>query len=466
MAYIDTNLMPNRHAYTTTNFAVPLQTNQHTISKSYLDSIRAKLDTEYARRCSDEESLSGGLFAYYDYTSASEQFTDSDGNHINQGSVNAYDPWTGNNSYLPYDPRGTCYYWNGMDRFLGTWKPPEEQRTWTVEQFLTLIDGLCHIIDIDKYYGVGSTAPVGIAPHPTGHPDPQYWSRVANAYRQTQSIEDWVDILKQQPRCVVSSPARGVNHYQEIWYRTYDYPYETDWTYTAGPHEGIYEPGPNDLAEKRNSHNPTYVTFRGTTRDDNALHSSCHVACTGLCTITCFTVCMESCVYLCDDDCGYTCINYPGDHLGCGATCITDCLEFCGGRSGGNACQTVCDYHAGSTDANCSTCASSCDAYVQHKQACVEPGGQSCVHECNVWTSDGNDHGTDCMQHCKDCCFEQCGFNKDATLCLGNCYGTCKNACKGDCVPACMDDCTGPCYTGCKAHTAPPPPEPDDDDDD
>ncbi len=226
--------------------------------------------------------------------------------------------------------------------------------------FKHLIDGLCNIVDIDKYYGTGIQTGDPVVPsNPVNYiqgQDPQNSERINHSYRQmgivgdsrSGTIKDWLEILKVERRN--DYYVRACNYYHWIWY--YDhFTYMSNWEASLGIHVNGDEAEPASFEEPnasvsgsdtyrntdqkkahtRKNYNPAYYGHRES-------YTSCLQACTGFCSQTCYHVCDEQCVYMCDDKCGYSCMGGTN----CGSVCIASCRDFCGGRmqEGNNGGQT------------------------------------------------------------------------------------------------------------------------------
>ena len=527
MPHKDGDYVPRLWAYDNTRQAVVL-------TQKELKALRDQLNDEYLRRWSGYVKGVNTNPQYMDYTQPSTEFTDSDGKHIHRlPSWNGVLPTPtvetsddpqyrladGNvsNSYwgarAVKDFRGAPVWYSPMDRYIdGTityypasnnpptvasgYQGPEAGKTFPLgtsewrnnhlyqpngftdvtkdRSFKHLIDGLCNIVDIDKYFGTGIQSGDPIVPdNPVNYgadQQPYNSERTHHAWRQTGlvtntntpgnpattdrsgSIKDWIAILRQEQRNQYYVRACNYNHW--IWYFT-DFTYDTKWFYsTTGslscpipvansfrpvtPKKDlslIYESGNPRPGKLRNNYNPAYYGHRES-------YTSCLTACTGFCSQTCYHVCDEQCVYLCDDKCGYSCMNEAYD--ACGTVCIANCRDFCGGQmqegfDGGNTCQASCNSADGAPATQCGgECSDNCEGFVYDEQACSDCVGY-CSQGCDTLCID-----TQCMHSCVDQCRISC-----STQCVES--GPNKQGCASSiCKQGCSDKCNKVCRSTVK----------------
>jgi hypothetical protein len=388
LAIKDSDLFIRKDLYDNTGRATTLDADK-------LTSLRSEFNLEYGRRGSDNSARE----KYMDYANSPGNFTDSNGNHIHRTGAGLTDN-------LPNDPRGTLWRFGPLDAFIddsftgfedgeSIIKSDAYGKNVDPQSIDKLIDGLSHIVDINKFFGPGD-------PVYAENQDPEMAEKSGLVYRQTKTITDWVDILSRDTKNVPGTTLRKCNASKDLYKFEYtnvksDYKYISGNSYTSG----------NTSVPNRVTHNPTYMTFDGGT-------SSCQTACTGLCSVICSHACQEQCVYLCDSSCGYSCMGT------CGDTCVSACINTCSA-----SCTHWCKGSTGSNITGCSNCASSCSGYTQNQHACVSANGSSCTHQC--------------MTSCSTVCVSGC-----STACTGACKSSCSS-----CTGMCSGSCTGNCNVGC-----------------
>lgn len=473
MAFKDDDYVPKLWSYDTTGKATVLSRGE---LKKLRDELNEEYLRRWSGYNSDSSKASHKNDIYSDYNGKSTQFTDADGKHIhrlpswngelpeptkNTSKDSRYTMADGNidatywkNSGAHKDYRGCPVYYSPLDRYidgsifydvkkdiapkvtsdytgpeqgktfpLGTseWRNSEQYRPHGVtdvtkdRSFKHLIDGLCNIVDIDKYFGVGIMEGDPVNQYNKVNygegQDPKNSERVGHVLRQTGFVDDstvgsitgWINQLKTEQRNEYY--IRACNYQHWIWYFA-DVTYTSGWTENPGsgsanrptPHSyrrpAASTVTPPTYSKKtsttkvRKNYNPSYYGHRES-------YTSCQIACTGFCSQTCYHVCDEQCVYLCDDKCGYSCMSY-GQNASCGSSCISNCLEFCGGRMqngsfGGNECSSACKTKTGNT-ISCAECKGSCQRYTMDGQACSDCHGfcsngcdTICVKDC-AWT--------------------------------------------------------------------------------
>lgn len=241
MPFKDDDYVPRLWSYDNTQEAVVL-------SQKELKELRDQLNQEYLRRWSAYLTRDHLNEPYMDYTSGSDEFTDSDGKHIHRlpswdGPLPNPTPSTSNDSRYRMadgnvdggywgaradkDFRGAPVYYSPLDRYVdgdihynrgsnqpptvsSDYKGPDGGQTFALgtsewrnnDQYQPhgvsdvtkdrslkhLIDGLANIVDIDKYFGHGIHEGDPVNPYNKveygKNQDPYNSERVSHSYRQ------------------------------------------------------------------------------------------------------------------------------------------------------------------------------------------------------------------------------------------------------------------------------------------
>jgi hypothetical protein len=494
LPFKDGDYVPREWNFDTTKSAFVLKQQD-------LRRLRDELNKDYLRRWSGYCKGVHLSTNYMDYTSGGGNFTDSRGKHIqrlepytpneNTGDDGSFKYADGNvkESYwktqtnTPKDFRGCPAWYGPMDRYvdnvqgivyslanknvapyvnsnysgpdvgesfpIGTsdwyktsqYHPHGDPHTHKDRSIKHLIDGLCNIVDIDKYYGTGIQQGDPVVPYNKVNyryvergvlQNPYDSERINHSWRQTGvvndsrpgTIKDWIAIITRERRNTYY--VRACNYKHWIWWMD-TFRYYSGWDADIGGNVNVeeaqdgsfevpsananpsvsYDPTGNAIGDLRVNHNPSYYGHR-------EAYTSCLQACTGFCSQSCFHVCDEQCVYMCDDVCGYTCMDVTGRPAACGNTCISNCRENCGGYmqeggSGGDNCQNSCSGGRGSSryvPGDCGGCDADCGGYVKDEQAC-----------------------SDCVGYCSNSCED---------LCIDSCRCTCQG---GGCTISCSEEC-------------------------
>ena len=173
--------------------------------------------------------------------------------------------------------------------------------------------------------------------------------------------------------------------------------------------------------------------------DENAVNHSCGMFCSAGCWNTCLGNCANNCAGICWPDCQGVCYNnaFSWSHNYTGDDYNPWNMGPNNNHSGGNGTP-----YSGV----CITCQAACLA------ACSNGGcgincWPACTPNCN-YTCDDNCYlncGTSCysicLANCHGCCVSCYGCSSD---CQAGCLG-----CHSDCTGGCDTDCTGGCQTGC-----------------
>lgn len=489
MPFKDQDYVPVLWDYDKTHEAVVL-------SQQELKELRDQLNEEYLRRWSGYIRGVHRNEPYMDYTSGSDQFTDSDGKHIQRlpswdGSLptptkstshqSQYRMADGNVSgsywsrYAYRDFRGCPAYYGPLDRYidgtvsyspssnsaprvssdyqgpdggqtfpLGTseWRNAEQYQPHGVSDvtkdrsFKHLIDGLANIVDIDKYYGTGIQHGDPVNPYnEVNYGDgqsPNYSERISHSYRQLGFVGN-------------STPGHPTNHSGSV----------ADWI-------------PILQSEQRNEYYIRACNYQHWIWyfEDETYFSKYSYSCSGSltaempvaksfnppkvisgsATLTYSQTGERSTKVRQNYNPGYYGHreSYTSCQVACTGFCSQSCFHVCDEQ-----CVYLCDDKCGYScmDGTYAACGSVCIANCQ--DLC---GGDS--------QQEGGRGGSPCQVSCMDStgatagcggCTSNCtGFVKDEQAC-SDCVGYCSNGCDTICKGTCKFNCTDPCKISCSS---------------